>query len=52
MLPTYNWQPYFISYFIIYLLMQLVIFVPIPVAVVFEAFRNHRSKLVLSDRFK
>ncbi|EGR33043.1 hypothetical protein IMG5_062980 [Ichthyophthirius multifiliis] len=42
----------YIIYFIIYLILYLFIFIPIPVAVVFEAFRVNRRKTVIMDRIK
>ena len=42
----------YLIYFIIYLSLFILLFVPVPVAFVFEAFRSHRSKLVIMDRIK
>ena len=52
MLPSISVSPYYLIYFIIYLSLFILLFVPVPVAFVFEAFRSHRSKLVIMDRIK
>jgi hypothetical protein len=52
MAPVIANSLYYLLYFIPYALLILYILLPIPVAVVFEAFRTHRSKLVILDRIK
>ncbi|EGR34851.1 hypothetical protein IMG5_000790 [Ichthyophthirius multifiliis] len=52
LMPAYQQSEYYLLYFMSYILLYLFIFIPIPVAVVFEAFRNQRSKLVIMDRIK
>ena len=39
MLPAISYSPYFLIYFLSYLTLYVLIFLPVPVAVVFEAFR-------------
>jgi hypothetical protein len=39
MIPAIKYSPVFLAYFISYISLYILIFVPIPVAVVFEAFR-------------
>ena len=52
MLPAIQSSNMALPYFLLYLSLFLLIFTPIPVAVVFESFRGHRSKLVILDRIK
>jgi hypothetical protein len=52
MLPSIGSSPYYLIFFILYLSLYILLFVPVPVAFVFEAFRSHRSKLVIMDRIK
>ncbi|EGR34811.1 hypothetical protein IMG5_001520 [Ichthyophthirius multifiliis] len=51
-LPSITYSRYYLIYFISYVTLQLFIFVPIPVAVVFESYCRSRSKYVLQDRIK
>lgn len=42
MIPSYNVSKYYIIYWVSFVLLFLLVFVPIPVAVVYEAFKEHR----------
>lgn len=35
-----------------YIVFSIILLIPIPIAVLFEAFRVKRSKTIISDRFK
>lgn len=52
LLPYYNDSPLYLLYFYPFLILTVLILLPIPVAVVFEAFRINRSKILLKDRLK
>ena len=43
---------YYLFYFIPFMVINTLLFVPIPIAVIFDAFRSFRSKLVVSERIK
>lgn len=48
--PFVESSKYFLIYFLPFVVFTVLIFLPIPVAVVFEAFRVNRSKIHLEDR--
>lgn len=50
--PYYNNSPVYLIYFIPFLVFTVLILLPIPVAVVFEAYRTNRSKILLEDRLR
>ncbi|KAL4467991.1 hypothetical protein ABPG72_015861 [Tetrahymena utriculariae] len=52
MIPAYTYSPIFSVYFVSYGTLLCLLFIPIPVSVVYNSFRMHRSKLVILDRFK
>jgi len=52
MLPAINNSFFYLFYFIPFMVINTLLFVPIPIAVIFDAFRSYRSKLVISERIK
>jgi hypothetical protein len=50
MLPSYETSPFYLLYFIPFLLIDIFLLVPIPVAVMFEAFRV--ISIVLLSKFR
>ncbi|KAL4499686.1 hypothetical protein ABPG72_017226 [Tetrahymena utriculariae] len=50
--PAVTSSFYYLLYFLPYIIMFLLLFVPIPVAVVYEGFRKHRLNLLIADRIK
>lgn len=51
-IPAYHNSRYYLAYFLPYIILYQLLFVPIPVAIVFEAYRNNSCKLVIMDRLK
>lgn len=43
---------YYIIFFVIYLLLFVFLFYPIPLAVVYEGFRTHRMQIAINDIIK
>jgi len=52
MVPSYEFSEYYFIYFLIYVSLYTLLFVPIPVSMVFNAYRDNRCKLVILDRLK
>jgi hypothetical protein len=51
-IPYYNESPVYLIYFIPFVVFTVLILLPIPVAVIFEAYRINRSKILLQDRLE
>ena len=51
-LPAIKVSKNYYFFFLTYMILCLLIFVPIPVAYVFESFRKNRHNYVLQDRIK
>ncbi|CAD8182723.1 unnamed protein product [Paramecium octaurelia] len=52
LIPPMMQGTYYALFFIIYLLLFIFLFAPIPLAVVYEGFRNHRMEIAISDIIK
>lgn len=52
LLPYYNDSFFYLLYFLPFLIFTVLILLPIPVAIIFEAFRTNRAKILLKDRLK
>lgn len=52
MIPAINYSSYYLLYFIPFVTLLLLLLLPVPVAIVFEAFRVHRCQMALQDRIK
>lgn len=52
LIPPMMEGTYYALFFIIYLLLFIFLFAPIPLAVVYEGFRNHRMEIAISDIIK
>mmetsp|Transcript_16614 Transcript_16614/g.14452 ORF Transcript_16614/g.14452 Transcript_16614/m.14452 type:complete len:166 (-) Transcript_16614:3632-4129(-) len=52
MQPSLKSSPWYVCYFVPFVLVNILLLIPIPIAVMFQAFRNHRGKLVVKDRVK
>jgi hypothetical protein len=51
-MPAVESNPWYVLYFVPFIAFNIFIFIPINVAVIFDAFRQHRYQLVIKDRFK
>lgn len=47
--PNQDLSPYFLIYFIPYIILSIFFFIPVPIAVVYEGFKRKRSQISLND---
>lgn len=52
MIPSLYISKYYLLYFVPFIIIFLLVCQSIPVAVVYEGYKNNRMELVLSDRIK
>lgn len=52
LLPPMLVSTLYIAFFVIYLLLFIFLFQPIPLAVVYEGFRKHRMQIAINDIIK
>lgn len=52
MIASLNSSYFYLFYFLPYLLLTMMLLIPIPVAVVFEAFKKNQINLIIEDRLK
>lgn len=52
MIPAIDASKYYLIFFVPFVAFNILLLVPIPIAVIFDAFRGHRGKLVIKDRIK
>lgn len=52
MVPAYLNNHLYAFYFIPYILLFIFLFLPIPLAVVYEGFRSFRMEILINDRIK
>lgn len=52
MFPSYEFSPWFALFFLTVSFSYILIFLPIPIAFLFQAYRNNRSILEIEDRIK
>lgn len=51
-LPAFYNSKYYLIFFLTYLILFALIFLPIPVAVVFDAYKSHRGEILIMDRLR
>lgn len=52
LLPPMLVSTLYVAFFVIYLLLFIFLFQPIPLAVVYEGFRKHRMQIAINDIIK
>jgi len=52
MIPAVSTSFYYLIFFIPFVAINILLLVPIPIAVIFDAFRGNRGALVLKERVK
>jgi two pore calcium channel protein 1/two pore calcium channel protein 3 len=52
LIPPMMHGAYYSIFFIVYLLLFIFLFAPIPLAVVYEGFKKHRMEIAISDIIK